>query len=152
MSAALRTQCLPGTLPIELVDTWPAGLRALTHEFGFSVVHAFVIAGVTRAGTIRQLVKAVYLGAREPGNARPAGSPPVRLLEDALVMHGAPGASRAILAYLRGNHHTVVPIEPTHHMLHASLGALDGAPLASRHTKHRMRLTAALKAADARLG
>lgn len=150
---APKSLLLPqGGDPIDLVDSWPRELRLCVYDFGFSVVYAFVAAGVTNPRAIRQLINVVYLGAREPGNVR-AGQPgPIRLLEEALTMHGAPGSSRAVLAHLRANFHTIVSYQPTADMLEASLHALDNAPLVPKAVKHRMRLEAAVRASDRKLG
>lgn len=51
------------------IDRLPADLRALVHEEGWTVVHAFICCGVTKANQIRHLIERVREGAGAYGNA-----------------------------------------------------------------------------------
>lgn len=50
------------------IDALSPDLRALVHEFGWTVVDAFLKAGVERARTIRHLIKTVKDGSSAFGN------------------------------------------------------------------------------------
>lgn len=151
MSAALRSTLhrQAGEDDIDVVDRMPAPLRKLAHEYGMSTVRAFVDSGVTDPRKIAFLIHIVFLGAREPGNRRPAGSnsgleQQIGLL---LMRTGSTCGPRMFLRELREGGLTIVPTEPDHAMVDASLCALDDIGLVNRETKHRMRLRAALKIA-----
>lgn len=50
------------------IDAMPAELRALVHDYGQSIIDAFVQCGVTRPRHIRHLVETVRRGSVEIGN------------------------------------------------------------------------------------
>ena len=151
MSTALR-QTLhrqAGEDDADVVDRMPRPLRQLAHEYGISTVRAFVDSDVTDPRKIAFLIHNVFLGAREPGNRRPAGSnsgleQQIGLL---LMRTGSTCGPRMFLRELREGGLTIAPIEPDDAMVEASLRALDNVGLVNRHTKHRARLRAALKTA-----
>lgn len=142
----------PQELPIDVVDRLPANLRACVHDFGFSVVHAFVQAGVSNPRTIRHLVNAVFLGAREEGNRRPdrrPGSGILSAIDDVLRANGCGAHARTLVSVLRTRGVTLLEMEPTHDMIAASCSALsDKINVVSYEHKHRLRLRAALKQSD----
>lgn len=59
----------------ESVDGMGPSLKACVHEFGYTIVHAMLEAGVTKPNVIRNLVREVWLGARQPGEKLVAAAP-----------------------------------------------------------------------------
>lgn len=137
------------TSDIETLDRAPPGLRDCVHEFGLSVVMAFVHCGITKPATIRHLVHVVHMGAREPGNKKNAGYSGHRGLDrlDLMLMsYGTVPHARAIIGALRDCSLVPVPIDPTPRMVAASITALAGHPVVTYERKHQLRLRAAIRA------
>lgn len=142
----------PGEGQCDVVDRLPASLRHLVHEFGLSVVVAFVNAGVTHPAVIRRLVAAVRLGAREKGNERPWVPQPRRVfnaIDTWLVANGAGFPAVALVRGMREAGYIPVAISPSLEMTEASMATVTfaDAPV-SKMEKHQRRLQAALTAAD----
>jgi hypothetical protein len=62
---------------MERVDAMSPELRACVHEYGLTIVDAFVDIGVTKARHIRHLVETVRKGSVEIGNR--TGLPPTQI-------------------------------------------------------------------------
>jgi hypothetical protein len=145
------TSVRPAEVHADVVDRLPAELRSCVHDFGYSVVHAFVTAGVTKPTMIRHLIHSVYLGAREAGNRRPAvaaGKGVLGIMDDVLSAHGAPSIARPIVVTLRRDGMTILQVEPTQDMVAASCAALSNRGTITYEQKHRLRLRAALRCGD----
>lgn len=118
MSASVATILAPGETACEGTDRLPRDLRALVHDYGYSVVNQFVSHGIRDASAIRHLIRAVHQGAREPGNKRPAavnqaGRKAEAALDTWLVTHGATFTARMLIRAIRDSGHTVLPIGGT---------------------------------------
>jgi len=145
----------PGEALVDVVDRLPPQLRALVHEYGLSVVTEFVQHGVTKPAAVRQIVRAVMLGAREPGNARPGADQATRTvnaLGSVLCQMGVAVPPRHLLRALRDAGYTLVANSPTHAMVEASMATVAAyEPRITKPEKHFRRLQAALAAADREL-
>jgi hypothetical protein len=113
---------------MDRIDAMPADIRALIHEYGLTVVQAFVDQGVTKATGIRHLIQQVARGSVEPGTS--AGSK----------------------GWVQSNRNmVVVPLEPTPAMIEASMATVSGHDVVvDKYEKHRLRLRAAIKAGMSR--
>jgi hypothetical protein len=131
----------------ETLDRLPPATRALVHEFGYSVVRAFDMAGVRDPKTIRVLIYAVWLGARELGNSVPHGDSP-RFVKTLNSMWHQFRNAEAMLSFLRTTSMVVVSREPTPAMVEASITETGKHGILSKEQKHRVRLRAAIKAAE----
>ena len=102
----------------ESVDKLPPQLRALVHEFGFSVVKAFLDAGVTKPSSIRHLVHIAWLGAREPGNKRRAPVDGTNKfsdqVDDYLIQQGVQMNVRGFVRLLRQANFVMLPRAADH--------------------------------------
>jgi hypothetical protein len=140
-----------------VVDRLPKDLRALVHDYGYSVVVQFYDAGIQKPGQIRHLIAVARLGAREPGNQRPAKiSPGVRAinaLDIALTEAGAGLHARPVARHLRDLGYVIVPrTGPTREMVDASMATVSaGNLMVSKPEKHQRRLQAAINAFDAEM-
>ena len=110
---AVATSPNPGQAPIEAVDNLPADVRQLVHEYGYSVVNKFFEAGVTAPPRIRELIRAVHLGAREPGNKRLGGKDATSGLDAWLITRGATFTAHMVVRALRDHGYTVIPTGAT---------------------------------------
>jgi len=109
------------------IDALPKDIRELIHEFGLTVVQAFLDQKVTKAYAIRHLIEQVQRGSNEPGT-------------------GVGG-----VGMVSGRAMCVVPIEPTPAMIAASMATVANHDMAvSKEEKHRLRLRAAIKAGMSR--
>lgn len=137
----------------ETVDGLPPEVRGLVHEFGFSVVFAFAMAGVSNPATIRTLIYAVWRGSAEPGN-QPVrsiqGHPTLRML-DLQLQAGRITSSVALARFLLAHSYTITPTTATREMVDASIAETGKLGLVDKRTKHHARLTAALRSHAARL-
>jgi len=122
------------------IDQLPRELRELVHEFNWSIVKAFLDSGVRDARKIRHLIRTVANGAAGYGSGRQLSS----------------GASMKISTHasmeLSLRDDLVLSwLAPTEDMVRASMAAVlpyvPGTPLLSKVDKHRIRLSAALRAA-----
>lgn len=125
------------------IDAMNPTMRALVHEYGEPIVQACILAGVRQPRQIRQLVREIWEGARQPAQRRPAmGS-----LDWVLAQAGAGINAKTLVRILRDNSHYIVPIDPTTHMINASLREVSGFNVrVTKEEKHRRRLRAAIKA------
>lgn len=127
------------------IDGVSTDARALVHEFGYSVVRAFDEAGIRNPKIIRNLIYAVWIGAREPGNKPAAASPQVFRALNAAWPHlqNAEGMHGFLCGVLK---YTVAPILPSRAMINASMAEMGRHAVVSKEQKHRLRLQAALRA------
>lgn len=127
----------------ERVDNMSPALRECVHEFGEPIVNACLQAGVRSPSNIRQLVRDIWEGARQPTQRRQRmGS-----LDWILAQAGAEISAKTLVRILRDNHHYIVPLEPTNQMVDASMQTVAGFDMrVTKRKKHEMRLRAAIKA------
>lgn len=105
------------------IDSMPKEIRELIHEYGLTVVQAFLDLGVTRPTSIRHLIRQVQTGSNDPGTAI-----------------GGTGM-------IGGRAMCVMPREPTPAMIEASMATVSNHDVdVDKYEKHRLRLRAALKA------
>lgn len=106
---------------MQRVDDMPAEMRELVHDFGLTIVDAFVQSGVTKPNRIRHLIATVMKGAQEIGDRT--------------------DAPRMGVIY------ALIPAQPTERMIAASMATVANHDVrVTKHEKHRLRLAAALKA------
>lgn len=106
---------------MEIIDALPKDIRELVHEFGYTMVRAFLDQKVTKPSSIRHLILQVQRGSLDTGNGKSAQS------------------GRAMV---------VIPSEPTPEMVFASMNTVtpsDPVVVADKYEKHKLRLRAAIK-------
>jgi hypothetical protein len=126
-----------------LMDRMPKALRQCVYEFSFPVVMAFVNAGITNPGTISNLIREVWAGARSSrqGNDKAAS------LDWMLLQAGAEIGAAELCRLLANESMMIVPKAPTREMIMASMSEVSGFNVkCTKYDKHRLRLTAALVA------
>lgn len=134
---------------LEAVDKMPSELRACVHEFGYAIVNAFVIAGISNPATIRRLVFECWNGARQPrqrGGLNKSHSPVLDQLDWILVQAKAEINAKALIRLLDQNSMVIVPKEPSPAMVRASMDAVHHMGVVSKSVKHTNRLRAAIRA------
>ncbi len=144
MSDCVSYQCSQKTIrSFERIDQYPPDLRELIHEFGEPIVTACRLAGIKEPRRIRQLVREIWEGARQPTQTRPTlGS-----LDWVLTQAGANISAKTLIRILRDNHHYLVPLDPTKHMIEASMNTVAGFNMKiTKREKHKLRLQAAIRA------
>lgn len=154
MSQSLNLR--PGEGHCEFVDRLPKELRALVHDYGLSVVVAFYNSGIRRPGAIRTLIRAVHLGAREPGNKQNASAKHrsagkiLGHLDVWLLGRGVDVSAEQVIRAIRDGGGTVLPkCGPPTEMTEASMNAVSGFNVrCTRAEKHQRRLQAAIGAGD----
>ena len=121
------------------IDRLPADIRALVHEFNWTMIHPFLKAGIRDARQIRHLIRCVVHGAASHNGKNLPPIRPLRLSADTEMEL----ALREDLA--------VCEINPSDQMVQASMDAVlpyvPGTPLLTKREKHRIRLRAALQTA-----
>lgn len=132
----------------EVVDAMPANLRQCVHEYGFAIVNACLQAGVRRPETIRNLVREIWEGARQPRQRRRrAGT-----LDWLLLQAGAEISASTLVRVLLDNGLVIAPICPSAAMIEASKAEVSGfSQRVTKTEKHQRRLVAAMKAASTHL-
>ena len=111
------------------IDALPKDVRELVHEYGYSVIDAFLCQGVTKASAIKHLIQRVKTGSIDPGTGK-----------------GSAGWVHA------GRTMAVVPLEPTPAMIEASMAEVSGGNVTvDKYEKHKLRLRAALRVGMSRL-
>lgn len=137
------------------VDSLPADIRALVHDFGWGVVSAYLQAGVTKAKRIRHLIETTLDGSWEIRSRRlntQVISRAAERLNKCLSEFHLPANGQALVDSLRRNGAVIVCMQPTTAMVDASIHALHQPQYANAYVtkqeKHRIRLTAALRAAE----
>lgn len=125
------------------VDDMPPGLRACVHEFGLPIVFACLEARVTSPAAIRQLVAAIWAGARQVSQRSDAYD----TLDWLLVQADSRISGRTLRRVLAGYNLAIVPESPTRAMLNASMAEVsDFQARITKEEKHRRRLRAAIRA------
>jgi hypothetical protein len=110
---------------MDRIDSLPKEIRELIHEYGYTVVDAFLNQKVTKASAIRHLIQA--------------------------VMRGSLDASYGGARNGQGRDLVVVPEHPTIAMVEASMATVANHDMeVDKFTKHRLRIDAALKAGTVR--
>ena len=129
---------------LEQMDRMPADLRECVHEFGYGIVQTLISNGVTKPSAIRQIVVAIWGGARQEGQRTGA-----RNTIDWLLSQSGTGVSaKTFYRLLAQSSLAVVAAEPTRAMLNASLAEVSGHSIrCTKEEKHRRRLRAALRTA-----
>jgi hypothetical protein len=140
---------------LDETDQMPAALRECVHEFGYAIVHACVQRGVVEPRHIRSLVREIWDGARQPAQRNRIGrkySPVLDSLDWILIQAGAGISATTLVRVLWDKGMVIVPNEPGHVMIEASLATVTGGNvICTKPEKHRRRLRAALRAQAQRL-
>lgn len=147
MNAPRYQGMMPDQLPNrpETVDQLSPAVRHLVHEFGYSMVREFDMAGITDPKLVRRLIHAVWRGSREPGN-KPSGMPlPGFIKELDAAWPRIPNGS-AMVGFLHSMQVTVCSLTPSAAMVQASIAEVSRHGVISKEEKHRYRLEAALRA------
>lgn len=129
---------------LDRMDEMPRELRECVHEFGFGIVQMLLDNGVRNPAAIRQIVTAIWGGARQ--ECQRVGA---RNTIDWLLSQSGTGVSaKTFYRLLAANNMAIVASEPTRAMLNASLAEVSGYNIkCTKEEKHRRRLRAALRAA-----
>lgn len=134
----------------EEIDNLPPGLRDCVHEFGWSVVRAYMEHGISKPNVIRHLIHTAWNGPREPGNKRGhergGGNRAIQALDTYLLRADGVPHGRELVGLLRNSNIVLLPFEPTDKMVLASIDALSKRGTVTYENKHRIRLRAAMKA------
>lgn len=113
---------------MEKIDALPKEVRELIHEFGFTVVTAFLDQKIVKANIIRHLIEQVQRGSVDVGTGI-----------------GGVGATQ------NGRNMVVIPKEPTPDMIHASMATVSNHDMVvDKYEKHKLRLRAAINVGIAR--
>lgn len=106
---------------MDRMDALPKEIRELIHEYGYTVIDAFLNQKITKASAIKHLINAVNRGSM-----------------DASLGGARNGQGRDLV---------VVPEHPTIAMVEASMATVANHDMdVDKFTKHRLRLDAALRA------
>lgn len=131
----------------EKMEDMPAEIRSCIHEFGFEIVSACMNYGVNDPRQIRDLVREVWAGARQPSQSKIGkGTNALNKIDWVLLQAGAGISAERLIRTLNFNGLSVIPMSVTPKMVEASMNALDGHGLVTKQQKHTIRLDAALRA------
>jgi hypothetical protein len=99
----------------EALDSLPAEYRKLAHEYGLSVIRAFLQCGVKKPNQISHLIHTVHLGPREYSNqpVRGSNSKMLQQIDDFLVRSGAGPVGRMFIRELWQSNTVVLPMDGT---------------------------------------
>lgn len=130
---------------LELTDAMPADLRHCVHEYGFEVVRACLHVGVENPHQIRNLVREIWRGARQPFQRKhgSGSSSAMNQLDWILMQSGSSVGAAGLVRFLYQMGFIVVPLEPTPLMVEASIAATDTLGRVTKFQKHKRRLRAA---------
>lgn len=129
---------------VEEVDGMPAELRKVVHEYGYPCVKACLNAGVRQPNRIRQLIREIWEGARQPLQR----AHKLDLLDWALMQAGAQISAKRLVRLLADKSLFLVPEQPTAAMVDASMTEVAEFNLRiTKREKHERRLRAAIRAA-----
>jgi hypothetical protein len=123
------------------IDRLPPDIRALVHEFNWTMIKSFLDAGVRDARRIRHLIRNVMDGsaAYGGGNMPDQGVPKLKL------------STQTTMELALRDDLAVCHIDPLDQVVQASMDAVlpyvPGTPLLTKREKHRIRLKAALQTA-----
>jgi hypothetical protein len=119
----------------------PADLRACVHEYGFAIVTACLKHKVSKPAAIRELVREIWTGARQPKQTGGAES----TLDWLLIQNDAGISAKTLLRVLADASLVVVPANPNAAMIDASMQTVSGFNMkVTKREKHRLRLQAAI--------
>lgn len=126
---------------LNVVDMMPGDLRECVHEFGLPIVRTLMKFGIKDARHMREIVREIWLGARQDGQRADTLN-----TIDVLLSRGDV-TLRGLIRFLAENNTALVQMEPTRVMLEASMAEVSGFNVrCTREEKHRRRLRAALRA------
>jgi hypothetical protein len=121
------------------IDRLPADIRALVHEFNWTMIKPFLEAGVRDARRIRHLIRCVVQGAASYNGSSLNPVKSMRL------------STEATMELALRDDLVACEINPSDQMVQASMDAVlpyvPGTPLLTKREKHRIRLRAALQTA-----
>lgn len=134
---------------LDRVDSMNTSHRELVHEFGLSIVNAFIKHGITSPVVIREIMREVWGGARQAGQrVGTLGS-----LDSLLINSGSSLTASGLQWFLADNHHFIVSSEPSRAMIEASMSEVSGfSTRCTKEEKHRRRLRAAIRASSTERG
>jgi hypothetical protein len=152
-----RADTAPEDLPVDMgdkrrrhiaiTDNMPGPLRACVHEFGFSIVNAFTVAGIKDPDVIRHLVHTTWTGAREAAQKKAPKNGPLATLDWVLAQSGSSITALTLWRICFSASWAIVPTTPTVAMIDASMEEVSGFDIScTKHWKHRRRIEAAIKA------
>lgn len=141
---------------LAITDSMSPALRACVHEFGFTIVHAFVECGMRDPGKIRHLVHTCWAGPRsmrEKPKTRKDGTKRafMETLDWLLMNSGSTLSAEGLVRELKGSNLVILPFHATPQMVDASIAATGEMGLVSKREKHQGRLNAAIRAAAVRM-
>lgn len=130
-----------------ITDNMPGPLRACVHEYGFTIVNAYIEAGVKDPAKIRYLVNTTWIGAREAAQKRYKKSGILSTLDWLLMQSGSSITALTLWRVCFASGWAIVPSNPTKSMIDASMAEVSGFNVVcTRREKHQRRLIAAIKA------
>lgn len=125
------------------IESMSPGLRECVHEYGYAIVHACLESKVSDPSRIRNLVREIWEGARQPAQRRTAGG----TIDWLLLQAGAGISAATLFRILADNGFALVTVEPSPQMIAASMAEVSGFnKVVTKSEKHRLRLRAAIKA------
>lgn len=123
------------------VDNMPSDIKECVHEFGLPIVYVLLKFGIDKPEHIREVVREIWSGGRQDGQGAGARDMIDFAISRNLVSY------EGLLRLLKDSHLAIVPMNPTRAMLDASMRTVSefNRKITKEH-KHRLRLTAAIKA------
>lgn len=135
---------------LDRTDNMAPEIRACVHEYGYAIVNALLNAGVTQPAQMRNLVREIWEGARQPHQAsaerknRPSF---LDKLDWILIQAESKISAVTLVRVLRDNAMVIVALEPSPAMIAASMSTVADHNLRITKTeKHRRRIRAAIEA------
>jgi hypothetical protein len=133
---------------LDETDRLPAELRECVHEYGLPIVTVLLKHGITRASTIREIVREIWAGARQTSQRRAPSS----TLDWYFTQAGVDLNTATLLRLLADQSLIIVPKNATIQMVEASMSTVSGHNLViTKRQKHKLRLDAALEAGSKHL-
>lgn len=121
------------------IDNLPADIRALVHEFNWTMINPFLKAGIRDARQIKHLIRCVVQGAASYNGSSLNPIASLRL------------STETTMELSLREDLVVCEINPSDQVVQASMDAVlpyvPGTPLLTKREKHRIRLRAALQTA-----
>jgi hypothetical protein len=140
-------KAMPSTLGprdkrLHQADTMPAALRACVHEYGLAIVTACLKHGVSEPAAIHELVKEIWMGARQTSQRRAPSS----TLDWYFSQAGLDISTPTLLRLLKNQNLIICPHMATRQMIDASMATVANFNAkVTKHEKHKLRLDAALE-------
>ena len=133
---------------MEEIDRLPPALRACVYEFGFEIVRVCMSYGIVKPNQIRNLVREIWAGARQPTQRknRASQSRALNAVDWVLIQSGCDITAERLIRTLDYNGIFIAPQGVAESMVIASMSAIDGMGPLTKYEKHKIRLKAALKA------